>query len=155
IRVEASPNVGRSGVMLAAISVSDEPVAYETPIRSYGLPDNWAQAAVYYAIAEGLAGIEDAGRAFSRVNVSPRWASTEATEAQVTLHYPASDGYCTYRYTLDPGRRRVTLDLTGSFRSARLHVLQPGRAAAKRVLLEGEEAGFRNRRVEQSSYVDI
>jgi hypothetical protein len=155
IRVQAVETGGRGGgIMLAAISVSDQPVQFEVDIRSYGLPDCWAQAAVYYALAEGLAGIEDQGTAFSRVKVSPRWASTQATQAHATLHYPASDGYCAYDYRLDIKSRRLQLDLTGSFTEAKVHCLMPG-VNAKKVLLDGKSIAFETSRVEKSVYTDF
>jgi hypothetical protein len=155
IRVEAVPAAGRGGgIMLAAISASDKPVAFEQSIRSYGLPDCWAQAAVYYALAEGLAGIEDTGTTFSSVNVSPRWSATQAQNSRVTLHYPASDGYCSYEYKLDRKKRTITLDLTGSFKQVRVHCLLPS-GAAKRVLVDGEPVPFESEKVEKSRYVDF
>jgi len=144
-----------SGIMLAAISVSDSPVCFETEIHSGGWPASWSHAAVFYAIAEGLAGIEDAGRAFDRARVSPRWASTRALNNHVTLHYPASDGYCSYDYRLDEKRRRITLDLTGSFQSAFVHCLLPPGARAKKVTVDGAEVAFENTRIEKSNYVDF
>ena len=156
IRVEALPvRGGAGGIMLGAISVSDQPVAFETRIRSHGLPDCWAQAAVYYAVAEGLAGIEDRGRAFDRVTIAPRWVASQATQAGITLHYPASDGYCCYTYKLDRAQKRITLDVTGSFRDARIHCLLPKGAKAKRVVVAGAGVAFKNTRVEQSAYVDF
>jgi hypothetical protein len=146
---------GRGGVMLAAISVSDEPVKFEERIRSYGLPSQWAQAAVYYAIAEGLAGIEDTGRAFSAAKVSPRWASTDSTTNAVTLHYPASDGYCSYEYKLDEKKRAITLDLTGSFQAVDVHCLLPEGGQAHRVLVDGTEIDYQNASLEGSHYADF
>jgi hypothetical protein len=143
------------GIMLAAVSISDEPVKFEEPIRSYGLPDSWSQAAVYYAVSEGLAGIEDKGSAFSEAKVSPRWASTESRSAEITMHYPASDGYCAYRYRHDPAKRRMQLDLTGSFEAAEVHCLMPRGRKAKRVRVGREEVRFRNTTIEESSYVDF
>ena len=142
------------GILLAGVSVSDRPVAFETRIRSYGLPDCWSQAAVYYAVAEGLAGIEDQGRAFDRVKVSPRWASTVANEAGVTMHYPASDGYCTYRYR-DNRRGRITLELSGSFEKAEIHCLLPRGKKAKRVEAGGKPVTFRNAKIGKSNYADF
>jgi hypothetical protein len=144
-----------SNVMLGAISLSDQPVSFEPRIRSYGLPDCWSQAAVYYSIAEGLAGIEDTGRAFSTVKISPRWAATESARNQVTLHYPASDGYCSYDYKLDRKRRRITLNVTGSFERAEVHCLLPGRAGAKAVSVGGEPTPFKSTKIEKSVYVDF
>jgi hypothetical protein len=156
IRVQAVEAGGRgAGILLAGVSVSDSPVGFEERFRSYGLPDCWAQAAVYYAIAEGLAGLEDAGRAFSRAKVSPRWMITEATGAEVCLHYPASDGYCAYRYRHEPARRRLVLDLTGSFDSADLHCLMPPGKKPARVTIDGTDVPFKAARVEKSVYADF
>jgi hypothetical protein len=155
IHTQAVPVTGGTGgIMLAAISLSDQPVQFEVDIRSYGLPDCWAQAAVYYAIAEGLAGIEDQSTAFSRVKISPRWPSADATRAQATLHYPASDGYCAYDYRLDKKARRIHLDLTGSFHQAQVHCLMPA-GKAKTVLVEGQSIPFETNRVEKSIYTDF
>lgn len=142
-------------VMLGAVSLSDQPVSFEARIRSYGLPDCWSQAAVYYAIAEGLAGVEDTGRAFSSAKISPRWARTESARNKVTLHYPASGGYCSYEYRLDGKRRRITLDLTGSFGQAQVHCLLPGRSKAKKVVVDGAQVEFKNTKIEKSLYVDF
>ena len=141
-------------LMVAAISLSDQPVAFEQRIRSYGLPDCWAHAAVYHAIVGGLAGIEDEGRAFDRVKIAPRWASTAANSAAITLHYPASDGYCAYQYR-DNRRGQLTLELTGSFGAATLHCLLPRGQSAKRVTVAGQPVPFQNTRIEQSNYVDF
>lgn len=144
----------RAGLFLAGLTVSDQPVAYDVPIRSYGLPDSWAQAAVFYAVAEGLAGIEDTGRAFDRVRVAPRWAASQAGTAEVTLHYPASDGYCTCRHS-DDGQGCITLELTGSFEHAEVHCLLPGGKRASCVTVAGAEVAFANVCVEASNYVDF
>lgn len=142
-------------VMIAAISVSDSPVAYRRGIRSYGIPATWAQGAVYHAVAEGLAGIEDTGRAFSSVRVCPRWQATEAGRAEACLHYPASGGYCAYRYRHAASRRQVRLELTGSFDRAAVHCLLPPGRRARRVTVAGEETPFENVRVERSCYADF
>jgi hypothetical protein len=155
IRVEAVGSKGSGGILLGGISISDQPVAFEPKIHSHGLPDNWAQAAVYYAVAEGLAGIEDESCAFRRVCISPRWSSSQANEAEIVLHYPASNGYCAYRYKLDRKQRRITLDVTGSFEAGRVHCLLPAGATAKRVMIDGAAVACKNVRVEESTYVDF
>ena len=145
----------RHKVMIAAVSTSNRPVAYPRGIRSYGLPETWAQGAVYYAVAEGLAGVQDTGRAFSRVKLSPRWLATEAGSADVCLHYPASDGYCAYRLSRQDARRRIRIDVTGSFSAADVHCLLPPGAKARRVRVAGRDVPFENTRVEKSRYVDF
>lgn len=156
IRLQALRSAGRAaGLLVAGLSLSDQAVAFEPQIRSYGLPDCWSQGAVYYAIAEGLAGIEDQGRAFDRAGVSPRWAATGAGKAEATLHYPASGAYSSYRYTLDRRRRRIVLDVTGSGDETRIHCLLPGRAVVREVRVGRVPVPFAERRIEQSRYVDI
>ena len=153
IRIEALPAAPK-GVMVAGISLSDSPVTFETRIRSHGLPDCWARAAVYYAIAEGLAGIEDRGRAFSKAAISPRWAATPCREADATLHYPASGGYCAYRYRRETARR-MALDIAGSFETATVHALLPRGFRPRRVEVDGRDVPFKVTRVEGSSYADF
>ena len=155
IRATASSSANpRAGIFIAGVSISDQPVKFEEQIRSYGLPGCWAQAAVFYAVAEGLAGIEDKGRAFDRVRVSPRWAASQATEARVTLHYPASDGYCSYYYH-DDGQGKITLDLTGSLECAEIHCQLPAGRKARQVGMDGNSISFQNVVVEATWYVDF
>jgi hypothetical protein len=156
IRIEAVHGVCQAySILLAGITLSDKPVEFEPRIQSYGLPASWTQAAVYHAIAEGLAGIEDRGSAFSEVSVSPRWPASKARRAQVTLHYPASNGYCSYKYRLDSGKRQIFLDLTGSFKRVRAHCLLPEGKKANSVAADGRELPFKNLCVERSRYVDF
>jgi hypothetical protein len=143
-------------ILLAGLSTSTEPVRYPPGIRSYGLPDTWSQGAVFYALAEGLAGIEDAGRGFDRATISSRWAVTESPDSYACLHYPASNGYCAYRQTHDAKKRAITLDVTGSFSAAKLRVLLP--ASAKKVKsVVGTEGPmpFELTTIERSRYVEI
>jgi hypothetical protein len=157
IRLEALQSSQTTGcVLLAGISFSDQPVQYEPRIRSYGLPACWSQAAVYYALAEGLAGIEDRGRAFDRVRIAPRWAATEARRAEAVLHYPASNGYVAYRYRRDATSGCIVLDIAGAFADAGIHVLLPaGVRKVASVTVDGEELAFEATRIERSRYVDF
>lgn len=157
IHLEALQSTNTTGcVLVAGISFSDEPVQYEARVRSYGLPACWSQAAVFYALAEGLAGIEDRGRAFDRVRIAPRWASTEALHADATLHYPASNGYLAYRYRRAPKSGTIELDIAGSFVEGEVHALLPSdvRKVAS-VAVDGEDIPFEITRVERSRYVDF
>ena len=153
IRVAAAIGERRSGIMLAAISASDQVVAYEPRIRSYGLPDSWSQAAVLYALTDGLAGVEDAGRAFSEAVVSPRWSATAAKQAEVILQYPASGGYCAYHYHYQPARRQILLDITGSMEQTTVNCLLPKGAKVRAVECDGLPVAFTQHKVEASSYV--
>lgn len=155
IHAEVLPDHDAGGLLLAGMSLSDGPVEFETRIRSNGLPDCWTQAAVYYAVAEGLAGIEDTGESFRHVQISPRWSASQADEADITLHYPASDGYCSYRYRHDAHANRLTLEITGSFTDALVHCLLPAGKRAYRVTIDSVEQSFTQVAVEASSYADF
>jgi hypothetical protein len=142
-------------ILLTAVSFSDQPVEFDVKIRSYGLPSEWSQAAVFYAVAEGLAGVEDTDRAFGTVQVSPRWAATASDNSRVTLHYPASNAYVSYTCRIDRKKRRILLDLTGSFDRACVSCLLPGRSKAKAITVDGDEVAFDNRSLEGSRYADF
>lgn len=142
----------RGEVMLLAISASDQPVAFEPRIRSAGLPSCWGQAAVYHAIAAGLAGINDAGRAFDRVTIRPRWAAAGVDKAEVCLHYPSSGACCAYSYQFDRNRSRITLEFAGGFESANVRCLLPSGMRVVEVLAGKEPIPFTADRVGKSHY---
>lgn len=154
-RLGCTNDTGRGGLLLAAASLSPEPVALAARFRSYGLPDDWSRASVYYALAEGLGGIEDLGRGFDHVRVAPRWAATESRHNRVLLHYPASDGYCAYDYDWDAGAEELRLDLAGSFDRASVHCLLPPGQKATAVRLGDRAIPFTLTTVGESSYVDF
>ena len=140
----------RGALMLLAVSASDQPAAFEPRIRSGGLPACWGQAAVYHAIAEGLAGITDAGRGFDHVSISPRWSAAGVKKADVCLHYPASGACCAYSYRCDT--RRITLDFAGGFRSATVRCLLPAGRRVAGVASGRAAIPFTQERVGKSSY---
>ena len=65
--------------------------------------------------------------AYRVAGVSPRWPAAGTNAAQVTVHYPASNGYVSYDYRHDPAKREIALTVTGSGEKAELP-----RAAARR-----------------------
>ena len=153
IRAAIAESAERGGFILAALSASNQPVAFEPRIRSYGLPDSWSQAAVLYAVTEGLAGVEDTGRAFSSVKLSPRWSASGARRARVVLHYPASGAYCAYTYHLEASRKRLILDVTGSMDRLAINCLLPAGGKVGCVTREGVVIPHKQVCVEQSRYV--
>ncbi len=156
LHLQAVPELGgQGGVMLAAISASSEKTAFGLRIRSYGLPDCWAQAAVHYALADGLAGTEDLSSQFTHASIAPRWAATEAERVRVVLHYPASDGYCAYEWEIERACRTIRLETCGSFRRLLVHLLLPENSPAKRVCLGTREIPFNSSKIESSCYVDF
>lgn len=108
---------------IAGITLSDTPTWFPTSPISFGIPNGWGAAAVVYALIEGLAGVVDATTAFENPVISPRWEAADETEAEVCVHYPASDGYVAYRYRKEADRVRI--ELTGSGQNGVLRVLLP------------------------------
>ena len=79
----------------------------------------------------------------------------EVGDATVCLHYPASDGYCAYRWTYDKRKRQLTVDVTGSFSQATLRVLLPAGARPRRATCAGTALALRLETVERSRYAVI
>jgi hypothetical protein len=125
------------------------------PFHQGGLPDTWSNAAVVYAILEGLCGIEDTDRAFRRARVAPRWAATGQDTARAVVHYPASDGYCAYELEHEPEQQRFVLELTGSGEAFDVHLLLPAGTRATAVRLAENELEFADCRIEDSAYADF
>ncbi|MEJ5252985.1 MAG: hypothetical protein WHX60_13970 [Armatimonadota bacterium] len=133
IRLQAVPN-GSSWAVIG-VTTSDAPVWFPPDAISFGGPDEWAAAAVAYALIEGLAGVKDRNTAFREVEIAPRWIAADEPQAEVCVHYPASDGYVAYSYHYLPEKRLIQLTVTGSGERARVRVPLPAgtRATAVRV----------------------
>jgi hypothetical protein len=118
---------------VAGITTSNEPATLGVSPISFGIPDGWGAAAVVYALLEGLSGIVDTGIRFRTPTISPRWTCTQETGAAVTVVYPASGGYVSYRFRHDAAARTVSLELTGSGQSGLLRILLPQGATSATV----------------------
>lgn len=137
--------------MVLGVTLSGQQVYFMPDRISAGIPDNWGAAAVVYALVEGLCGVKDRGVAFNRVEISPRWSVAGEREASVTIKYPASDGYVTYKYS----QQGDTLELlhTGNQEHTDVRLLIPGGVRPSGVLLNGEPREYTLEKVENSSYL--
>jgi hypothetical protein len=137
--------------LVLAVTLSSAPV-YFAPYDdlSTGIPDGWT-GSVIYALLEGLAGVKDQGAAFSRAELTPRWESANVPSAEVTVRYPASSGYCSYKYRA--GEHKVEVEFTGSAESFDVQVLLPPNRHARNARLNGKEIETTQRKVEESSYL--
>jgi hypothetical protein len=106
---------------------------------------------VIHALIEGLAGVKDQGAAFSRTALTPRWESANVPSAEITVRYPASAGYCSYKYSVS--EQKVEVEFTGSAESFDVQVLLPANRRARNARLDGHEMKTNQRRVEESSYL--
>ena len=142
--------IGNSKWMVLAATLSDAPVFFAPyDDLSTGIPDGW-NAGIAWAILEGLAGVKDTGAAFRRATLAPRWESVGVTEAQVTVRYPASQGYCAYRYRRDGNA--IDLEFTGSASDFEVRVLLPKQHTAVAATLDGIPVPVETAMVEKSAY---
>jgi hypothetical protein len=139
--------------LVAGVTLGHDDAWFEPSDVSYGIPDNWGAAAVVYALVEGLAGVVDAGVAFDRVLLCPRWAAAGIARATAHVAYPASGGYLSYHYRHRARARLVEMTVAGSGKAAALGVLLPERVKhVNEVRVDRRKVPFTMRRVRSSSY---
>jgi hypothetical protein len=138
------------------ISLADRKFYIKPKVESYGGPDNWAAANGMAALVEGLAGVKNTGLAFEKVTLSPRWSSFGTDSAGVTVHFPASNSYVSYRYLHNPVKRQIKFIFTGSGDNVNVHLLLPKEVReAQSLILNGASTPFNITKVENSVYVDF
>lgn len=138
---------------IVAVSLGEERALLPVSDVSYGIPDMWGAGSIIYALVEGIAGVVDEGAAFDRARISPRWAAAGVDEADVTIKYPASDGYVAYRYSA--GDKALRVEVTGSAGETTLRCLLPEGRAAAQVTVDGAPVEFRTETVEDSRYAAV
>jgi len=149
--VELTAGGARGRWLILAATLSSTPVFFAPyDDLSTGIPDGW-NGSVLYALFEGLAGIKDLGAAFSNTMISPRWVSAEVPSAEITLRYPASKGYTSYRYSLRDNK--MTLEFTGSAEHFEVQMLLPANRKSKAARLDGQEIRTTEQTIEASSYL--
>ena len=161
-RLEFTAGVGNSKWMVLAATLSDAPVFFAPyDDLSTGIPDGWGAAAVLFALVEGLAGVKDVGTAFDPVLIAPRWPAAGVNEAEATVKYPASGGYCRYQYHYFAEEDTITLEFTGSTEEFNIEVMLPQGRRVKAVKLDGREVssteaalqkGSRSQRMRRSEF---
>jgi len=153
--LDFAAGIGNTKWMLLGATLSSGPVFFSPyDDLSSGIPDGW-NAAIAYALLEGLAGVEDQGTAFSRTRIAPRWEAANVASAEVTVKYPASAGYCRYRYSRDRSLNRISVDFTGTGQEFELRVLLPKGQQVRQTLLDGHKLDPRIEPIEQSRYAVV
>jgi hypothetical protein len=139
-----------------AITLSDRDIYIKPKAESFGGPDNWAAANAMAALVEGLAGVKNAGLAYDRVALSPRWISARIDSVNVTVRLAASEGYVAYQYLHNQDANTINLKVTGSGNSILTHVLLPeGKNAVTSVMVNKKPVDFKITQVEKSHYVNF
>lgn len=136
-----------------AVTLSSAPVFFAPyDDLSTGIPDGWT-GSVIDALFGGLAGVVDRGAAFSQTAVTPRWTSANVPAAEVTLRYPASAGYCSYKYRAHD--HKIEVELTGSADNFEVQILLPPNRRAQIARLNGRAVDFTQPKIEQSIYLAL
>jgi hypothetical protein len=129
----------------ASVEASTSPDAEPT--------DGWGSSAMLWAFVTGLAGVEDLGKGFDTVRVSPRWPAADVKDAQVRLTYESSGKSFGYEYRC--GDDGIELVVVSPGCEAQFHVLLPVGVTAVTVTVDGEETPSEKVAVESSRYVDF
>ena len=137
--------------MIAGLTISDYKVWYDPGFISYGLPPNWPDAAVIYAMVEGLAGVKDMGITYNKINLAPRWESAGINSAEVSVRYEASKGYVAYKYKKEAGKSVVSF--TSNSVNSRFEYLLGKNTEVKSVRLDGTDKPVNIKLVELSKYL--
>jgi len=138
---------------ILGVTLSDAPVFFDPGAVSFGIPDNWGAAAVMYALVEGLAGIKDAGVAFDKTLLAPRWAAAHVNEVNATIKYEASGGYLSYSYKYDTERQELDLKFTGTADETKTEILLPTALQVTSVTMDGEKVNYTMKQVGESADV--
>jgi hypothetical protein len=140
-----------------AITLSNQ--KHYVPVNpiSFGGPDDWAAATNMAAMIEGLAGIKDAphSEAFNEPVIAPRWTTTNSDSVNATIRYAASKGYVSYEYLHNKKEHTISITATTGGDKMFFHTLLPANAKVKSVSSEKKNIAFKQRAIEQSSYVDF
>jgi hypothetical protein len=134
------------------VTLCDAPVFFMPSEISYGIPDNWGAAAVFYALMEGLAGIKDTGVAFDKALLAPRWEASGTNEVMATAKYEASGGYMSYQYKFVPEKKQLWLTFTGSAKETQVEIMLPKSKKPVKTVLNGKEVNSTLKTIETSSY---
>ncbi len=128
----------------------------ETSTSPDALPtDGWGSAAMLYAFTEGLCGVEDKGKLFNNIKLSPRWIAAGINNAEVDVSYSSEKGYCKYKFEHNPGNKTIKLEIESDKAEISAHVLLPENAIVKSVKNNNREIKHSQTVIEKSIYADF
>ena len=154
LRFDASLEGGIYAVL--AITLADQPHYVKPKGESFGGPDNWAAANGINALMEGLAGIKNTGLAYESSTISPRWMVSGIDSINVTANLSASNGYISYQFKNDKSGKTITLNITGSGKNSKLHLLLPeSTSKIKAVSINNRPVNYKLSKIENSIYLDV
>ena len=112
--------------------------------------DVWGTSFWTQALLEGLVGVKSDGKVFENVICAPRWPAAGEKKASALSHFPSSNTYFAYQYSLSKDRIRLTF--TGTGKRVAFRIMLPWDDCAK-ATLDGKKVAFKKVKVEESSYV--
>jgi hypothetical protein len=129
------------------------PASVETSTSPEAEPtDGWGSSAMLYALIAGLAGVEDVGKSFDKVRLSPRWPAAGVEEAEVRTCYASSGSEFGYSYRQNANGIEMVADAAAD---VHFHVLLPSGASPRAVRVGGAEPAYESVKVRESRYVDF
>ena len=141
----------KSKWIVAGITLADNnPELFKTDL-SFGIPNTWAAGAVAFALIEGLGGVKDAGIAYDRVKLSPRWTASNEKTVNMTAKYEASGRYVSYKFANE--QDSINFEFTGNAAVTELELLLPEGKKALAFSVNGAEKPILIKSVEKSEYV--
>ena len=130
------------------------PASVETSTSPDAAPtDGWGSSAMLWALVSGLAGVEDTGKNFDSIRLSPRWPAASVRDAQVRVAYENSGKSFAYEYRC--GDEGIEIVVVSSGCDAHFHVLLPSDVEPGLVSVDGEDVPSETVVVECSRYVDF
>lgn len=136
--------------IILGLTLSDQP-AFFMPVHVNTIPTHWAAAECYYALMEGLAGVNDTGVAFDKIRVAPRWFASDCNSVKVSAKYEASGGYVSYK--LIKHTDKLQMIITGNFSMGEVEILLPEGFIPKVLTVNGMTKEFKTKKVENSQYL--
>jgi len=130
---------------------SDLQPGFRTSTPNTTAHDGWSMGSWMQALVKGLAGLEILEPGLSSIRLSPRWAATDLSQAEIILHPPATGHYIACRYRLE--KDVLGLLSTGCTANTRFRVLLPAGRQAVVLIINELEVGYTVETVDDSVYV--
>jgi hypothetical protein len=146
--------ISKSGETYLWYFPDGSPATVETSTSPDAEPtDGWGSSAMLWALVTGLAGVEDLGKGFDAVRLSPRWPAADVRDAQVRVAYENSGRSLGYEYRCGDGG--IELVIVSPRCEAQFHILLPSGVPGGSVKLDGKEIPSETFSIETSRYVDF
>ena len=140
------------------VTLADKPHYIPVKGPSFGGPDNWASSTALSGMIEGLSGITDSPKteAFSSPLISPQWLESKSDTVNITIKYPASDGYVSYVFQHNRIQKSIKLNVAASGNSLNFHLKLPENISKpKQLILNGKVQDYTISKIENSYYADF